>query len=132
MPLPEAPTSANVLYIGHPACASTNANHWQKAYDGLTFRPLGIICLNVWDSTGFDSLVLIHELGHMYEAPDHYGNGSNGIKTIADLNAEYNTSDFNDTCIYGRKRYTENVINSLTICEGCRKQIQQNSNRFSN
>ena len=62
----------------------------------------------------------VHEVGHLFGAPDHYESGQ-GTQQI---NAIVTGSPFSQDCIYGENHIQSNVIDSLTICEGCRKAMR--------
>ena len=65
---------------------------------------------------------VVHEFGHMFGAPDHYGelNASN-TENLQTKKPDYR---FNQFCIYGEKK--KDATDTLTICEGCQRSIRQN------
>ena len=72
---------------------------------------------------------VMHEIGHMFYMPDHYGGST---KTTSQMNIENNTDVFKEACIFGEKRNDQQVLENYTICEGCLSFLQKNINRFSN
>ena len=78
-------------------------------------------------------LVLIHEIGHLFDAPDHYGEV--GAYDTKIMNDNVNNSDhkayipnlpmgskpYNEYCIYGENK---NTVSTLTICDGCTYKIR--------
>ena len=72
---------------------------------------------------------VVHELGHLFGAPDHYTGAPNGW-TLTQLDA-YDGDDtqnlFNNACLYGNGAYdndNDDVINNLSVCTGCTKVIR--------
>lgn len=61
----------------------------------------------------------LHEIGHWFEAPDHYDIGETDR-----LNEAYGSDIYNDNCIYGHFKNREDVISKLTICQGCQLKIE--------
>ena len=70
----------------------------------------------------------IHEFGHLFMAPDHYGNG---CMSTDEINYEHPGYGFSETCIYGENRRQPNVTNNLIICEGCKRFIRENSGLYN-
>ena len=95
--------------------------------EGTTFNSILIV--------GNDSLsTLIHEIGHILNAPDHYNdNGTpstNELNNIEDHNHDAYIDielgiEYNEYCIYGEDHAADTT---LTMCEGCKYQI----NKFLN
>ena len=67
----------------------------------------------------------IHELGHVFEAIDHYYDGtkaSEGKHSTTTLDQlDQNDAPYNSYCIYGEERSS---VNDLTMCAGCHERIQ--------
>ncbi len=66
----------------------------------------------------------MHEFGHLYRAPDHYG-GDDALSTDQ-MNAETGGQSFSKDCIFGENRNNGNVLDNYTICKGCRAIIIEN------
>ena len=130
LPRPTATTHAKILYIGHSACAVVNGVHSSHPYNGLAYSDLCIIGVNNHNGHNDCTRTFVHEIGHLFGAPDHYGDGTGSAMTTEQVNSEYGTNIFNDRCIYGLKRFEADVVNNLIMCPGCEKQIKNNSNKF--
>ena len=75
-----------------------------------------------------ETKTLIHEFGHLYSAPDHYGQSQ--IST-GEINSETDGDHFNSFCIYGEEKENPEVLENFTICDGCKARIIQNINKFN-
>ena len=73
---------------------------------------------------------VVHEFGHLFDAPDHYGSASLNIPSTAQKNSETGGDSFNVQCIYGENKDTSYVQENLIICDGCKAVIQSNANKF--
>lgn len=127
LPGPSAPTSAVVLYIGHDACRADIDGHDEHPVNGLAYLDYDIIGMNIWNNNDGDARVLIHELGHLFSAPDHYGGSAS---TTDEINAKYGSTLFDSLCIYGEDRFNSSVIENMTICAGCQAEIRKNVDKF--
>ena len=61
--------------------------------------------------TLMEKLILIHEFGHLFGAPDHY---SDSLHQDAERN--YPDLTFEPDCIYG---YNKDLLTDTSICSGC-------------
>ena len=125
-PAPISPISVNILYIGHETCTMDDTHSVHQVL-GVTYPFQRIIGLNTLGTLEQNALTLLHEVGHIFSAPDHSGMGS---KSTDEMNAIYGQTVFSTTCIYGEDRFTTNVLTNLTICEGCKQHILKNTNTF--
>ena len=73
---------------------------------------------------------LIHEFGHIFDAPDHYYSeeeidiGEEKYSTTT-IRVAYEDETFSESCIYGENKDDNIVVNQLLICSGC-KTVMQN------
>lgn len=140
MPLPQEPVDAVVLYIGHQTCNVRDGRHTVSMYYGLTNYKYNIIAMNNIKkySTSQGAYIynqvsctktLVHEIGHLFRAPDHY---ANSVQSTTDINAsdrEY-AGLYDSECIFGEEKDLPNVAGNLIICEGCKADIIKNRHRF--
>ncbi len=79
--------------------------------------------ISVLDANALSSQkTLLHEFGHLYGAPDHYTQA-----VTEDMIGE----GYSDYCIYGSYKDVSDVVNDLTICDGCRMKIIQNVYKYN-
>lgn len=76
----------------------------------------------------FEVETFVHEFGHLYGAPDHYGGDQKSTNEIIN---EKKDSRFSEECIYGEERFNASVVNNLTICAGCKAIIEKNRNKYN-
>lgn len=142
IPFPDLSQSVRMAYIGHEICKSRqevgdeNKNgiynellHIHNPYWGLTYRSIGLITITNTYSVLSEAKTMIHEFGHLYQAPDHYGKDSGDIPSTADM--QKNDPRFNSYCIYGENRMDSDVLENMTICEGCKARIKQNLSLYN-
>ena len=146
VPVPQDPVDLSVLFIGHPTCYVSPEVHLWRSFKGLIMKEYGLIAVN---NVGFckcnprgdcicggilDELVysvqsstktLIHEIGHLFGAVDHYGNGLHDVPSsdyMNKLDANHN-KNYCENCIYGENKETQIVLAEFMLCEECRKNI---------
>ena len=127
---PNLSTGVKMAYIGHNTCSNSDSGHKTNPYLGLAYSPLGIMTITNFISIASEAETMVHEFGHMYDAPDHYG--GEGCPSTTDMREETGDSRFSQFCIYGERKEAASVINDLTICEGCAAVIESNINRYGN
>ena len=81
-----------------------------------------------FDGTTSETKTTVHEFGHLYEAPDHYGGDT---PTTVQIKLMTRDMRFDSNCIYGENKNNANVMGNLTICDGCKAIIQDNANKYS-
>ncbi len=62
--------------------------------------------------------VILHEIGHLYGVPDHYGEDDEILPGMS------------DSCIYGINKDDSSIINGLKICEYCTHVIDNNVAKY--
>ena len=135
MNFPKIESGLKMIYIGHLTCsvyrdsAGEFIDHDNGNTLGLTFSELGVATVMNFNSANDEIKTMIHEFGHFYGAPDHYGIGS-APTTQEQINI---TGDnrFSQYCIYGEEKSNSNVVENLIICNGCKAIITANRNRFN-
>ena len=70
----------------------------------------------------------VHEFGHIYGAPDHYGGSQLSTQEIIELTGD---SRFSQYCIYGEQKDSDGIVDKVTICAGCRAVIESNRNMYN-
>lgn len=127
VPFPDMNQTLRIVFFGREECVAINGICDNDPYNGLTYSNLGLCGIMCVKTLNGETRVVLHEFGHLYDAPDHYGGSQ---KTTAQINAEYNTTLFNSQCIYGENRLTNEVQNNLIICDGCLSVIQASASKY--
>lgn len=125
---PDISSTTRMVFFGRQSCATVDGTHYSNPYYGLTYPYLGLISITNFVSLESELKTIVHEFGHLYFAPDHYG-GS--VQSTNDLNDSLNTDLFSINCIYGENKDTDYVITNMIICDGCKAYILANADRFS-
>lgn len=128
LPRPDTSKMIRMAYIGQQNCFKNNDKHVINPYFGLTIQQYGVATITNYAYTQSELKTVVYEFGHFYGAPDHYGESTPTTKEINIKNPGYN---FNENCIYGEKKDTNDVIDDLTICDGCKMFIKQNISRYN-
>ena len=118
-------STVKMLYIGHDICFN-DPRFWHIHNSSGTNAILGLSCvyrrvMTITDirSSEQEIITAIHELGHMFMAPDHD-------------NRQADPSQGEDNyCIYGLYKEQIQRVQDIVICDGCRNKILENINRFS-
>ncbi len=123
------PTSGKrIAFIGHDMCFESDSNHYFNSNGLLTILGLAeqngaLSCIATSTTptiTDADELkVVVHEFGHLFNAPDHYLEGQ-----TAALNSYVTDGNFfHDDCIYGVNKSVPYIVSTLTMCAGCKARI---------
>ena len=134
MTFPNLNSAVKLTYIGHSFCnvyRNDDGEFIAHEYDdlyGLTYSQLGVCTVMNFDGVDSETKTMIHEFGHLYGAPDHYGGSTLSTAQIKD---ETGDNRFSEYCIYGEERNEAIVLDNLLICDGCKARIDSNRNRFS-
>ncbi len=129
IPFPNTASTLKMAYIGHDICEMVGTTHEEGRHLGGTYEDIGLAAITNHISETSELMTMVHEFGHFYGAPDHYGRGS--VQTTADIIYETGDGRFNENCIYGESNLDESIINSLTICDGCAAVIMSNFDEYS-
>lgn len=70
---------------------------------------------------------LIHEFGHHYNVEDHYGGSAKSTQEI-DPTGELG---YSRDCIWGENKESDHVIDNYMICDGCRRIIEDNIEKYN-
>ena len=129
--LPNTAETLKIAYIGHEMCMidDETSAHESCTYYGIAFLEIGFAAVMNFDSEKSSTKTLIHEFGHFFGAPDHYNIGD--VPSTGELNAETEESAYSSNCIYGENKEDAGVLDNLTICDGCRAEIQKNIDRYN-
>ena len=125
IPFPDLSSTVKVAYIGHELC--TEDNHTGHPFYGLTYKSIGLATITNFTSEASETKTFIHEFDHLYYVEDHYGGSG---KTTAEIIAATGNLGYSSNCIHGENKDTLDVINDLTICDGCKATIKNNMSRF--
>jgi len=71
---------------------------------------------------GSEITTAIHEMGHMFGAKDHYGID---CPSTADMN-KGSSLTYSSSCIYGEVGVEITDPEKLSVCDGCKKTINEN------
>ena len=130
--LPATESDFKLAFIGHDVCDADNGvcrrehpEYGDPAY-GVTSLPLGIMAIMNAKSTEAELRTTIHEVGHLFGAPDHNGEGCPSSQMMNDSVG----GGFSDYCIYGLYKKAEAVTQSKTICAGCRAMIEEGIDQY--
>ena len=117
--LPTAPATLKMAFIGQTMYEKVGSGYTADTTAGMTSAEdrLAVVFWEAADNGRM--LIIIHEFGHFFDAPDHYGNGS---LTTEEINTETGTSLFFEDCIYGENNW-DLVDAGYPICAGCKKAI---------
>ena len=118
-----------MVYIGHLTCTESDNHDYDTGYYGLAYPSLGLMSITNFVSISSEIKTMIHELGHMYGAPDHSGIGDD--PTTGQIENDRKDYRFDRGCIYGEDKEKLYVLNSLTICDGCKAEIESNRSKFN-
>lgn len=105
-----------VIY-NNPVAGLANAHFGGSPSDPNEDKGLLLIfdCFN--QDVSYIANTLIHEVGHLFKASDHYGN------TLLDVPGKTNPLQ-NDDCIYGVNRHVGSVYNEHKLCNSCYWEIE--------
>ena len=86
-------------------------------------------------TTGAELRTLIHEIGHVFGAKDHYYTGEkidpqNNKHSTHTIMAANSGLIFSEYCMYGEERGSNMVKDGMILCPGCKHFIQAGSDRF--
>ncbi len=126
IPFPDMTKSLTMLFSGHKMC--TSDDHNRHRYYGIAVPLAGISMIMDFSSEASEQETVVHEFGHLFDAPDHYGIGN--IPSTAQKNRETGDNSYSRQCIYGEDKETPYVQNNLIICDGCRAVIEENKDKF--
>ena len=124
---PNLSESVLLTFIGHNTCTKNGTSHG-GGYFGLTYSGRGIISITNFSSVASESKTTMHEIGHLFGAPDHYGGSQ---PTTKDMNDSTSGAPYSSYCIYGEDKENADVMNNYIICDGCRARMQAQASRFS-
>lgn len=120
--------SVRMYYIGHKTCYRTPVFFGcveNTQLNGIAAYELGKMMINNFTSETSETITAIHEMGHMFNAPDHYGIDCPSTDAMGN-------SNFSRNCLYGESKSDMKTIESIHICQGCRDIIESYRNRYSN
>ena len=131
IPIPSENT-VNLVLIGHVICDSysdelTEPECTESGPFGVTYPKYRTAGIFNFTSTADELRTIIHEFGHFFDAPDHYGSWDGAVPSTEEMDDEA----FDRRCIYGEDKESDDVTNQLTICDGCRMIIADNVNRYN-
>ena len=156
VPVPQDPIDVSLLFIGHKTCYDPNDNHIYGGYLGLAFSQLGLIAVNnigrcPYSPNGVcecysnsnhseysvesSTKTLIHEIGHLFGAKDHYGGSFHGVASTSNMQGDTDEKYaelYHHRCIYGEEKDSHSVLCDFTLCGACRNNIQDGIVRYFN
>jgi len=122
------PTNALIAFTGHDTCYNCYTGHYynhsgmQSSTRGRADSSLDIACVSTMTIPDFPAdhhlQTTIHELGHLFGAPDHYG--VVGMDSTYIINIKYEGYNFSDFCIYGGDK---DELTEPLVCDGCRRMM---------
>lgn len=126
IPFPDMTQSLTMLFSGHRMCKADN--HSTHSTMGMAVPLAGISMIMNFNSEASEQKTVVHEFGHLFDAPDHYGIGN--IPTTQEQKNKTGDNRYNRQCIYGEDKDSSYVQENLIICDGCKAVIQANANKF--
>ena len=135
VPRPDKTMNLNAYFLGHDCCMEGmygGVLHL-PAPNGIGSKEFGVIIINEFGSLIKERMTVIHEFGHLYEAPDHYdfNNIYPNIPSSQELRADTGDNRFNERCMYGESNNTTVIQEGLVICEGCKARILDNRDNYN-
>lgn len=125
-PLPDS-KSVRMLFTGHTTCSiAIDGTHRMAAMYGLTETVSRRMVISNHDSKTSEEKTVIHEFGHIFGAPDHYGYG---CQSTDSMNEQSTDGVFSSDCIYGENKDEKSVLSNMTICAGCKAAIRKGLNK---
>ena len=111
-----------LAFIGHDLCRTKLIGDVETHYNSIIGMRSGTVCIVEYMGVDVELNTVIHELGHFFGAPDHYG--QNGISNTASINDSEDTKLYNRMCIYGEDKSAAEVKGHI-MCAGCQYRIAQ-------
>ena len=108
----EVDCDAFVLFIGHKLCR-TDSSHGMTNKHGFCLPESGVAAVLSYEtfSIEYETMIFMHELGHFFSIPDHYGGDC-----PSSINLSQSTGrEYSESCIYGEGKSTPQVVSDLTI-----------------
>ena len=124
IPFPDLSETTLVLFSGHNYCEMKGKVHDNSGQYGYSWKNRGFAMITNFSSELGERKTFLHEILHWYGAPDHYNIGD--APSSSQMGPDYNPS-----CIFGEYRNSTDVLNNLTICEGCQQAIRDNLDKFN-
>lgn len=122
------PTSGDlcirIAFSGHVSCYNRDGRH--RMVYGVAGENMCLVANQ--EAQYLQIKTLIHEVGHLYGAPDH--NGTGGVTTDR-MNNESEIKTFNSDCIFGENKDYYEIASELKICNGCSEMISQNKTKYN-
>ncbi len=137
VPHPAMTQHLTLLLSGHKVCQQNGAACDPEGPLGLAsmYKGVATVFINS-SSTNSNGLTaekiqktVAHEIGHLFAAPDHYG--TNGIVSTAQKIKETGNPGFNVACIYGEDKDKSYVYSNITICDGCKAEIEAHASLYN-
>ncbi|MBO5221392.1 MAG: RICIN domain-containing protein, partial [Clostridia bacterium] len=126
--LPDGSHEYTLVLFGHDLCEMSGGQHISNdaAGQSMILQRLAYVEYQSNNLT-YERCALVHEVGHWFGAPDHYGKDeTDKIDTIDEVSALYKDRGlvFSQECIYGRywdlsSSIADDVEENCTICPGC-------------
>lgn len=91
-------------------------------FNGLAAYELGKMMINDFESETSETITAIHEMGHMFKAPDHYSQR---------VTISQQSQGYSELCLYGYDKEEIETIEDIVICNYCRSIIEQNRGFYS-
>ena len=127
-PAPDPTSTFRIIYCGHVTCTNSGGFHIENPYYGLTYPTIGFTMITNFTGSAAELKTTVHEFGHIYGAPDHYGGSQLSTQEIIELTGD---SRFSQYCIYGEQKDSDGIVDKVTICAGCRAVIESNRNMYN-
>ena len=117
-----ANTDFVLAFIGHDLCRTKLIGDVETHYNSIIGMRSGTVCIVEYMGVDVELNTVIHELGHFFGAPDHYG--QNGFPDTDSINKSEKTNLYNRMCIYGEDKSVA-AANGHIMCAGCQYRIAQ-------
>lgn len=150
IPLPQDPIDVSLLFIGHPTCyrIGSDSQHIWMGCKGIAFKGYDLIAVNnigrcPYSPNGVcecypnsnhseysvesSTKTLIHEIGHLFGAKDHYGSRFHGVASTSEMQGDTDEKYaelYHHRCIYGEEKESGSVLENFALCGACRNNIQ--------
>jgi len=130
---PNTNQTLRTAFVGHDICSTvrdnngTSISHNHNGIFGFSYYDLGLSMITNTEGMQKEIKTLIHEFGHHYNVEDHYGGSAKTTQEI-DPTGELG---YSEDCIWGENKEHGSVLSNYTMCDGCKRIIENNIGKYN-